>query len=64
MQVQGKGLCPNNARIVRKESSTPIKGKWHPTQGAVIRYITVIFYLLNNEEGGIRWSPCSLLSKW
>lgn len=57
MRVQGKGLCPNNARIMRKESSTPIKGKWHPTQGAVIRYITVIFYLLNNEEGGLGGVP-------
>lgn len=57
MQVYGKGLCPNNARIMRKETSTPIKGKWHPTQGAVIWYISMVFYFLNNEEGGLSGVP-------
>lgn len=41
-----KGLCPNNARIMRKETSTPIEGKWHPMQGAIIGYTREIFYLV------------------
>lgn len=57
MQVYGKGLCPNNARIMRKETSTLTEGKWHPTQGAVIGYIRVIFYLLNNEGGALGRVP-------
>lgn len=38
---------------MRKETSTCIEEKWHPTQVAVIEYIRVIFYLPNNEEGGL-----------
>lgn len=51
MQMFEKGLCPNNARIMRKETSMPIEGKWHPMQCAITGYAREIFYLLNNEEG-------------
>lgn len=62
MQVFEKRLCPNNARIMRKETSMPIEGKWHPMQCEIIWYI-LERYLLIYEEGGISWSPYSLLSK-
>jgi len=57
MQAYRKGLCPYNARIVRKEISTPTKGKWHLTQGGVFGYTRVVFYLQNNEEGGLGGVP-------
>lgn len=41
-----KGLYPNNASIMKKETSMPIEGKWHPLQCAIIGYTREIFYIL------------------